>query len=892
MKRILAGCIALYSLWLAGCSPESGAGGTAAGTPWGVAAGKGQSSGSDWVRAAALRKASRLSGQAAGMSASGQLAAAAIARGSAAQGVVPRPTDEQCVNTPDCEDEDSGFTLEASPSGTRAEVALATDATGQHIVIGFNDSRGFRVTPVSVSGFMYSDDGGKTFTDGGQLPSLRSAVVYGDPDVKYLGACTFIYSSILIVEKTIAMKTVQIQSMGLHRSTDCGHTWQGPFEITGATDENGAADKEFMDVDPDTGRVLVSWTDFADTGTEMSVTYSDDALTATPPTWSARKAISVTAADGQGSVPRFAGNGSKNVYVTWTRFPRPGKYNGLGDQIAFARSTDNGATWSTPTTLGTEFFSMDYVLGNDRVHNFSSLAVDNSAGRNKGAIYVVYADNDNRDGSDVYVQRSTDQGVTFSAPLNLSSRPGSDRAQWFPYVTVDKTTGRVYVFFLDQGIADSGDLTECSFTYSDDGGVTFSAPAPLSLRPFHAGWGNDNSQPNLGDYIGGTAQGGELFSVFAATHRPQDGFVDGQPGTQLGVPEPQFRRTSGGSETSSVPLSLAGVRYVETGGNRNIDPGDQVSLRFGIRNYVTNPLNGANLYNILGRVSTRTPGVRVLTSTASFGHIAAGDSGSNSRDFVLQIDPSFVPGTPIELELFVVASLRGSATLRHTLFTGTPQATTLLSENFDAVTAGKLPAGWVAQHSAGANTVPWTTKSGFCGATSNTAFHADAIDGPTGGDPTRWEGLWTPMITIPAKSDYVEVDFDVCYNTEDDPNYRVLGYDGFFLRISDLTKGRTARTVLVEAFADDFTTGSFYHYPKHLPRGGGSYFSDMSAWSGDSQGMRHVHLRLPGMAASTVQLRFEYTQDGAASCTDAGHSGDCGVAMDNLVVRNVVAVKP
>ena len=60
--------------------------------------------------------------------------------------------------------------------------------------------------------------------------------------------------------------------MGIHRSTDCGRTWTGPFEVTAATNPNGfvaangdpvdAADKEFIDVDRATGRLMVSWTDF------------------------------------------------------------------------------------------------------------------------------------------------------------------------------------------------------------------------------------------------------------------------------------------------------------------------------------------------------------------------------------------------------------------------------------------------------------------------------------------------------------------------------------------------------------------------------------------------------------------------------------------------------
>jgi hypothetical protein len=133
---------------------------------------------------------------------------------------------------------------------------------------------------------------------------------------------------------------------------------------------------------------------------------------------------------------------------------------------------------------------------------------------------------------------------------------------------------------------------------------------------------------------------------------------------------------------------------------------------------------------------------------------------------------------------------------------------------------------------------------------------------------------------------------DVCYDTEDDPNFNVLAYDGFLLRVTDLTPGRLLRSVLAEAFADQFTTGSFFHYPKHLPRGSGPYFEDMSVWAGDSAGFKHVRLRLPGMAGSTAQLRFEYTQDAIAICSDVRPGHTCGVAVDNIVVRSVRSIVP
>jgi len=141
---------------------------------------------------------------------------------------------------------------------------------------------------------------------------------------------------------------------------------------------------------------------------------------------------------------------------------------------------------------------------------------------------------------------------------------------------------------------------------------------------------------------------------------------------------------------------------------------------------------------------------------------------------------------------------------------------------------------------------------------------------------------------VPADADYVTVEFDVCTDTEYDPNFNITAYDGVLLRVTDLTAGRTLRSVLAEAFEDEFTTGGIKHYPKHLPRGNNAaYFEDMSVWAGKSGGRQHVRVRLPGMAGSTAQLRFEFTQDSFATCLDVGGGPVCGVSVDNVVVKSV-----
>src|ERR1043166_9123357 len=41
---------------------------------------------------------------------------------------------------------------EDGPGGGQAELSIAVDSTGQHIVVGYNDSRGFALNLLSVSG--------------------------------------------------------------------------------------------------------------------------------------------------------------------------------------------------------------------------------------------------------------------------------------------------------------------------------------------------------------------------------------------------------------------------------------------------------------------------------------------------------------------------------------------------------------------------------------------------------------------------------------------------------------------------------------------------------------------------------------------------------------------
>jgi hypothetical protein len=348
-----------------------------------------------------------------------------------------------------------------------------------------------------------------------------------------------------------------------------------------------------------------------------------------------------------------------------------------------------------------------------------------------------------------------------------------------------------------------------------------------------------------------------------------------------------------GHRYNAAPLDFAGYALSDSGHNGFLDPGELFTLQVKLRNAVTNPLSAQRLEEIIGTLRTLTPGIDVLIDHSAWQRLSPGEVRAGIASFLLSARASFVHGTPIEFQLDVRSDDHQSTRLLFTVQTGTPAGTTLLAESFDGSTG--LPANWTAAHGAGSNVVPWTVVTGspsapgFCGITSGAAFHQNANDRPGSANQGRWERLFSPPFVVPADAEFVTVEFDICTDTEDDPNFNILAYDGFFLRVTDLTSGHTLRSVLAEAFEDQFTTNGFNGYPKHQPRDSNPFNfpnADMSFWAGDSHGLQHVKMRLPGMAGTTAQLRFEFAQDFAGTCSDVRPGHACGVLLDNVVVKS------
>ena len=307
---------------------------------------------------------------------------------------------------------------------------------------------------------------GMHFVDGGQLPSpgidaigtTRLPQVFGDPDVKYVGGCTFIYSSIIVKKFSATQARRRWACIGRPIAAIRG---AGPFEVTAATNPNGHVDVNGAPMTPPTRS---SWTSIPDTGRvvdELDELHADvrrdlDDLsrttsTAATPTWSARQIVGNHRPTARRRCRDSPVTDSRNAYVAWWRFlddlTNQHRLRALDRQRRHVERSRRAAP--------APFFFIDHILG-QRPRPQLSVACCRQVAQ------PVPRQRLRRLRDQQQFQRRRRHRV----PAEHQRRPArsrrrscstagrvDDRAQWFPSVTVDSTTGRIHVFYYDQGIA-------------------------------------------------------------------------------------------------------------------------------------------------------------------------------------------------------------------------------------------------------------------------------------------------------------------------------------------------------------------------------------------------------------------------------------------------------
>jgi hypothetical protein len=112
-------------------------------------------------------------------------------------------------------------------------------------------------------------------------------------------------------------------------------------------------------------------------------------------------AQSLSNSPGESVDPRIAVSGG-NVYVVWEDTATDGS-----SEVKFARSTDNGATFTNARNLS----------------NNTGISFDPRIDVSGGNVYVVWEDTTATESSDILLARSTNNGATFGLVQNLSNSP-------------------------------------------------------------------------------------------------------------------------------------------------------------------------------------------------------------------------------------------------------------------------------------------------------------------------------------------------------------------------------------------------------------------------------------------------------------------------------------
>src|SRR5437773_4181968 len=200
------------------------------------------------------------------------------------------------------------------------------------------------------------------------------------------------------------------------------------------------------------------------------------------------------------------------------------------------------------------------------------LAVDRSGTATNNNIYMLASVQPTgaTSGTDVMFVRSTDRGRSFSAPHRINDDPiNHNKWHWFGTFSV-APNGRLDAVWLDTRNAANNTDSQLFYSYSTDGGVTWSAnvAASSSFNPF-LGYPNQNK---MGDYITIVSDNTGGSVAYAATfNSEQDVYyvrvAPVAPVAQSAV----LRKTHGGAGDFDVPLPLTGNVGVEcrSGGATN-----------------------------------------------------------------------------------------------------------------------------------------------------------------------------------------------------------------------------------------------------------------------------------------------------------------------------------
>jgi hypothetical protein len=254
------------------------------------------------------------------------------------------------------------------------------------------------------------------------------------------------------------------------------------------------------------------------------------------------------------------------VYVAW----RNRDTGAAPSNVIVGKSTDGGRTWARNLAGAVT------GLGQGAGGGMPQLGVD----RASGALYLVYQETEPHGDLDIYFQRSTDGGATWSNPLRVNDDPtGNKIRQHVPHMAV-APNGRIDVVWLDRRHAYPTPVlpaprgeADVYYANSTDGGRTFSPGRRITDRTINLDMGLIG---RVGSYswFGPVAAPLGNDAVFFAWSDPRAGNIDTDTNDvftatlHLGRSGPPETSKVTGSDTPTLAVALSGL--VLPGGTERI----------------------------------------------------------------------------------------------------------------------------------------------------------------------------------------------------------------------------------------------------------------------------------------------------------------------------------
>lgn len=384
---------------------------------------------------------------------------------------------------------------------TNVQVNKPVSKTPEEVTIAINPKNpNILAAGANINFFYYSDDGGKSWTEKKLSSSLG---VWGDPCVVFDSDGNLFYAHL-----SNPLQGYWIDRIVVQKSTDNGISWNDGVGVGYTYPRN--QDKEWLAVDVTNSKyhnnIYMSWTEFDSYGSTSKSDSSrilfskstDSGITWTGPIRISDKGGNCVDSDStaEGAVPAVGPNGE--IYIAWAN----------SDGIFFDKSLDGGETFGKDKLISDLPGGWDFdIPGINRSNGLPITACDISNSKYRGNIYVLWADQ--RNGStdtDIFLTKSSDGGETWSQRIRVND-DNTNRHQFFPWMTVDSTTGIVYVVFYDRRNT-IGSETEVFLARSDDGGETF-RNFKISESSFIP-----SSSVFFGDYTGIAAYKGKIRPIW------------------------------------------------------------------------------------------------------------------------------------------------------------------------------------------------------------------------------------------------------------------------------------------------------------------------------------------------------------------------------------------